>query len=287
MSSLVVGKRFNPYRSFTRISVIPNELMAYPGLSSSAKLLWARLAQYAGKDGRAYPSIATLAADIGLKERQTQNLLAELKKKRFIESSHGPRANSYYFLLHPCLVDGFKQDIASSDAKKCLPGVQETAPKETKKENQRKETTKKKSGRRLSFSDLSKKQQRYIELKTECELAKGKIHTSSEAFRAGLVNKAIRGKLDISGLDELEAWKIGKNITFEPTGIYFSSTDKDELRAANLDRIRSYVKADERSTNEICGILKKQAKEWPPKGLWGLPYQSVMMGLKELFPESW
>nr|WP_287413241.1 helix-turn-helix domain-containing protein [Pseudodesulfovibrio sp.] len=276
MSSKDVGQRFSPYRSFERVSVIPNSLMGYPGLSPSAKLLWARLAQYAGKDGRAYPSIETLAAEIGLKKRQTQNLLAELKKKKFIEACRGSGANSYYFLLHPCLVDGIKQDIASDDAKKCLPRVQHVAPKETKKENQRKEKTTSKSGRRPSFSDLSKKQQRYIELKTAYELEKGNIHTSPSAFRAGLVKKARKGELDISGLEALEAWERG-----EP------SVPRGVLDSAALDRIKDYQRHDGRGPKELCGLIQKQEKDGRDDMFWGLPLKEVSMGMRILFPEQW
>ncbi len=275
MPSKDVGQRFSPYRSFERVSVIPNGLMGYPGLSPSAKLLWARLAQYAGKDGRAYPSIETLAAEIGLKKRQTQNLLAELKKKKFIEARRGSGTNSYYFLLHPCLVDGIKQDIASDDAKKCLPGGQYVAPKETKKENQRKETTTSKSGRRPSISDLSKKQQRYIELKTACELEKGNIHTSPSAFRAGLVKKAIKGELDISGLEALEAWRRG-----EPP------MSKVGLDSAALERVKDYQRHDGRSPQELSRLIQKQEKDGADE-FWGLPIREVSMGLRMLFAEYW
>ncbi|WP_316901008.1 helix-turn-helix domain-containing protein [Pseudodesulfovibrio indicus] len=271
MSALPVGKRFNPYRSFSRISVIPNVLLAYPGLSPSAKLVWARLAQYAGKDGRAYPSVATLAADLGLKKRQIQNLLAELRREGFIESSRGSGTNSYYFLLHPCLVDGLKQEIAGPEANKCRLGMQGVAPKETKKENQRKKTTKKKAGRCLSFSDLSKKQQKYIELKTSYELEKGNIHTSPSAFRGGLVAKAIKGELDISGLDRLEAWARG---------------EVQDLDSAVLERIMDYQRHDKRSPEELCGLIRAKREEGADT-FWGLPIQEVFLGMRVLFSEYW
>ena len=44
-----VGEVFNPYGMFVG-SFVPNTLLRYKGLSSTAKLLWARLAQYAGKN---------------------------------------------------------------------------------------------------------------------------------------------------------------------------------------------------------------------------------------------
>jgi len=276
MSSLDVGKRFRPYKSFKRGAYTPNELTAYPDLSPSAKLLWGKLAQYAGKDGRAYPSIARLAADIGLKERQTQNVLAELKKKGFIESVKGARSNSYYFLLHPCLVDGLKQDITYGDAKKSLSGVQYVAPKETNKEKQRKETTTSKSGRRFSFSDLSKEQQRYIELRTASDLGKGKIHTSPSAFKAELVKRAIRGELGMSDFKDLEAWKRG-----EPP------ISRVVLGSVALERIKDYQRHDKRSPEELCRLIQQQVKKGTNDEFWGLPLQEVFAGMRVLFPEWW
>ncbi len=276
MSSFVVGKRFNPYRRSIRFSVIPSGLMENPDLSPSAKLLWGKLAQYAGKDGRAYPSIAKLAADIGLKERQTQNLIRELKKKEFIEVSRGPRSNSYFFLLHPCLVDGLKQDVASTDAKKCLSDTHKVAPKETKQKNQRKETTTSKTGRRLSFSDLSKKQQRYIELRAASDLEKGKIHTSPSAFRAGLVNKAIKGELNMSDFEDLEAWKRG-----EPP------MSRVVLDSSALERVKDYQRHDGRSPEELCRRIQKQEKEDVNDKFWGLPLQEVSTAMRLLFSEYW
>lgn len=275
MSFLVVGQRFNPYWRFRRVSVIPNELMGYPDLSPSAKLLWARLAQYAGKDGKAYPSIAALADDLNLKERQVQNLLADLKKKGFIESRKGPRNNSYYFLLHSCLIKGIKQNIALEDAKKCLSDTQEIAPKETKKKNQRKETTKKNVGRRPSFSDLSKKEQRYIELKTECEVVKGNIHTSPEAYKAGLVKIAQRGELETSGLEALESWKRGEQ----------AAPGLASVPPEFVIQVRSYLEAETRTPKEICRLIRQQEKSGAGEKFWGLPLREVALAMQTIHPE--
>lgn len=101
---------FNPYKLFVG-SFIPNALLRFPGLSSTAKLIWARLAQYAGEKGIAFPKITSLADEIGLSESQTQRLLKELEHKHFIRRikptgtqrlQHLP--DFYVFLFHPCLV---------------------------------------------------------------------------------------------------------------------------------------------------------------------------------------
>ena len=99
-------KFFNPYQSFVG-SFIPNCLMKYPHLSPSAKLLWARLAQYAGKNGYCYPSVETLADELGISKQQIIRLLKELETKQFIyrDLPKGKdkllhRTTKYYFIMH-------------------------------------------------------------------------------------------------------------------------------------------------------------------------------------------
>ena len=104
-----VGQPFNPFKLFVG-SFLPNALLQYPDLTPSAKLIWARLAQYAGKDGRAYPKIATIANQVGLSEVYVQKRLKELVDKGFLvrqkatgqqRLQHFP--DTYSFLFHPCL----------------------------------------------------------------------------------------------------------------------------------------------------------------------------------------
>ena len=112
-------KFFNPYKNFVG-SFIPNCLLQYRELSSSAKLLWARLAQYAGENGYCYPSQQTLADELGLSERQVRNLLQELETKQFIyrETPQGQdkvfhKTTRYYFILHPI----FESEIINLNSK--------------------------------------------------------------------------------------------------------------------------------------------------------------------------
>ena len=97
---------FNPYKQFVG-SFIPNCLLQYNGLSDGAKLLWSRLAQYAGADGYCYPKQDTLAKDLGKDKRTIQRLLKELEREGFIyvEQPTGKerlmhRNNRYYFIKH-------------------------------------------------------------------------------------------------------------------------------------------------------------------------------------------
>jgi hypothetical protein len=81
--SLEVGQPFNPFGLFNGI-FIPEALVRARGISLGAKITYGRLARYAGEDGNCYPSVPTLAFEIGTCERQTQRYLAELEKKQFI-----------------------------------------------------------------------------------------------------------------------------------------------------------------------------------------------------------
>ena len=96
IDNIKIGEQFNPYRLFVG-AFIPNALMQYTGISQGAKLIWARLAQYAGEKGEAYPSLETLANDIGVKKLQAIQYLKELEKKQFIKVL---RANGKDKFLH-------------------------------------------------------------------------------------------------------------------------------------------------------------------------------------------
>lgn len=275
MQSLVgTGERFIPFKRFERYSLIPNVLMSYPGLSHGAKLVWARLAQYAGKDGCAFPSVKSLGEGVGLKKRQTQQYLSELERKGFIQREPGLRTNAYYFLLHPVLKAGVR-DCASSDAESCALPMRDVAPKETKKEAQRKETTLVEVCRRDSFSDLSEEVRKYIDLKTAHAKITGRINTSETIYRAGLIRLAKTGALDISGLNELERMKREASLA--------QNKQVDGL-LVTPERISQYLRADGRSPLDILKMIEKQREERVDR-FWGLPIEEVATTLKEMTHE--
>jgi hypothetical protein len=74
-------------------------------VSNGAKLLWARLARYAGTRGQCFPLLSTLAADLGFSERQVQRYLAELVSGGFLRARQRGfnKSNLYEFLWHPAL----------------------------------------------------------------------------------------------------------------------------------------------------------------------------------------
>jgi len=96
-----IGERINPYNLFVG-SFIPNWLLKRPEVSMAAKLTYARLGQYAGKDGEAFPKIETLAEELGASKSTVERALLELKKAGLIESHQRglTQSNRYFFLSH-------------------------------------------------------------------------------------------------------------------------------------------------------------------------------------------
>ena len=124
-------KTYNPYKMFVG-SFVPNWLMARPEISPGAKLCFARLAQYAGENGKCFPRQAVLAADLGTGDRNVRKYLNELEKHHLIKiSRHGlNRPNTYHFLWHPWIQEPTTEE--KKDAKQPLD--------ETKKETSQAET---------------------------------------------------------------------------------------------------------------------------------------------------
>jgi hypothetical protein len=84
---------------------VPDGLLASRLVSNGAKLLWARLARYAGTRGQCFPLLATLAADLGFSDRQVQRYLAELVSGGFLRARQRGynKSNVYEFLWHAAL----------------------------------------------------------------------------------------------------------------------------------------------------------------------------------------
>lgn len=88
-------------------SFLPNWLLSRPDLPANYKLVYARLAQFAGKDGRAYPSHKTLGDEVGLGFEAIRKILRGLVDLNLLEAVQNHRedgsnsTNSYYFLEHP------------------------------------------------------------------------------------------------------------------------------------------------------------------------------------------
>lgn len=136
-------KYINPYMLFTG-SMVPNWLMRRNEISAGAKLTYARLCQYAGDHGVAWPTVSTLASEVGLKERQVQYILAELETCGLIhrQQTDFSKPNEIRFLQHEWM-EGCKI-LHGGGAEYVVPGVQDVAPKE----NQGRESFNNKKGSR-------------------------------------------------------------------------------------------------------------------------------------------
>ena len=103
-----IGDVFNPYGMFVGIW-IPEPLVKCSDISASAKLLFGRLTRFAGKDGRCFPSVKTLATELGMTDRQVQRLIRQLCEAGFLRkdaqywSNGSQTSNAYFFLYHASL----------------------------------------------------------------------------------------------------------------------------------------------------------------------------------------
>jgi hypothetical protein len=98
------SKYYNPYKLFVG-AFIPNWLLERPEISANAKLVFARLCQYAGQNGEVYPAQGTLCKDIGVSKRTLQRAIEELVSFKLIEAKRTGlgQSNAYYFVAHPWL----------------------------------------------------------------------------------------------------------------------------------------------------------------------------------------
>lgn len=96
------GERFSPYKLFYA-SCIPEWLERRSDIKPGAKLLYARLARYAGKGLYAQPQQETLAEALGMSVRQVRYYLYTLESKGLIEIEQVglTRPNRYYFVWQP------------------------------------------------------------------------------------------------------------------------------------------------------------------------------------------
>jgi hypothetical protein len=113
-----VGEPFNPYGMFNGIW-IPDGMLKCAEVCPSAKLVYGRLTRFGGVNGSCIPSIATLAAELGMTVRQVQRLIHDLCNAGFLRRDPRYRANGsqtsngFVFLFHRCFVT----DIPPSKAK--------------------------------------------------------------------------------------------------------------------------------------------------------------------------
>jgi len=123
---------------------------------AGAKLVWGRMARYAGKDGQCHPSVKTLGTEVGLGERQTQKYLRELEKEKLINrvSRFAGRAQTSKVSLARNLSKGVNERSGEGVNNDSPRGVHDRSHKESQIEESQLEESQ--SGLRLSGSESQK-----------------------------------------------------------------------------------------------------------------------------------
>jgi hypothetical protein len=98
------GERLiNPWNQFIG-AFVPNWLLCRPEIQAGAKLAYARLCQFAGRKGVAFPKMKTLARELAISEAQAQRYVAELRDHGLIQVELRQAAglpSLYRFRDHP------------------------------------------------------------------------------------------------------------------------------------------------------------------------------------------
>ena len=132
-----IKKRISPYKMWIG-SFVPNWLEARKEISPGAKLVYARLARFAGKDEKCNPKIGTIAESLGTNKRQIIRFIDELRKSNLIERKRNGlnRSNDYFFLE----TEWMNLDIEQSDNLSLQEGTNLSLPYNMNKENHLKES---------------------------------------------------------------------------------------------------------------------------------------------------
>jgi len=117
-------KYYNPYKLFVG-AFIPNWLLQRSEISGGAKLCFARLAQYAGQDGVAYPLQRTLAKELGVGERQVRRYLEELQGFKLIKvkKQNLDKPNLYFFCTNSWMSCPVSQDMYDQSERTDVSGL--------------------------------------------------------------------------------------------------------------------------------------------------------------------
>lgn len=99
-----IGDKF----SMLQGALIPEDILSYKNLTSSSKLIFAKLIQHSYQNGSCSISHNILAKEIGMTKRCVINGIEELIKEKFIikeKDIQSHKKNIYFFIWHEC----FKQ----------------------------------------------------------------------------------------------------------------------------------------------------------------------------------
>ena len=135
-------RRINPYKLFVG-SFIPSWIECRKELTSSAKLVYARLCRYAGENGVAFPKRETIGSELGMSLGLVKACINELKKHKLIEVNQRGlnRSNEYYFLEHKWMgleLDGYSGSRPDGLQDSRQGGYQDSHIRESGEDNQSK-----------------------------------------------------------------------------------------------------------------------------------------------------
>ena len=104
-------KTFNPYKLFVG-AFIPNWLMKRHELSFGAKCCYARLCQFAGENGKCFPTQDKLTTELGAGKRTVSKYIKELVDNELIIITRKglQQPNVYEFVWHEWITDEFEND---------------------------------------------------------------------------------------------------------------------------------------------------------------------------------
>lgn len=111
MRDVEEGAVLNPHNRWVG-SFLPEWLEQSTELSAGAKLCYARLIRFAGKDGKCFPGQETLATALGVSVSQAGRYVSKLKKMGLIRAKQRGlgMSNSYEFLEHPMMNGALQRD---------------------------------------------------------------------------------------------------------------------------------------------------------------------------------
>lgn len=136
--------RINPYKMFIG-SFIPNWILKLDELSACDKLVYARLSQYAGKDGECFPKQETIAEECGMSISTVNTSIKNLVEIGLLECvKRGQGKTNLYFFLESDLFDYRIPDNGNSVNRNVENPLSSNADfrKHSTKENQLKESEK-------------------------------------------------------------------------------------------------------------------------------------------------
>src|SRR5215472_2249550 len=115
---------------------IPEGLARCSRISHGAKLAWGRLARYAGEDGLCYPTVKTLAAEIGAGTRQARRYIAELERFQLIRrrnrfANRSQTSNGFEFLWHKLFESGVTDPTGEGLSDPSARGMSDVSAKES------------------------------------------------------------------------------------------------------------------------------------------------------------